>query len=305
MSSRADQYLLTLARSLDAAGDSRALAVLELAASRETGGAEALALKGDLLRGRGELRQAADVYDLLARRYPDQGRARYLAALLCGTKPRIPASRPAPWPSPFVRIENFLSLARHREVMNLVSTGTDRFTPSTVGMMGVNGREPRVDLNYRASLRVCGTGPVEQWLRPLIARRLPAITTRLGLTPFTAATIEIKCTAYGDGHFFGAHSDSVYHPTRRVSFVYYFHRLPKPYSGGALVLYDGDISDPIRFLHDSATRLEPLDNSLVWFPSGTYHEVTPVASPSGRLADARFTFAGHVHAATALDTSPA
>jgi Rps23 Pro-64 3,4-dihydroxylase Tpa1-like proline 4-hydroxylase len=47
----------------------------------------------------------------------------------------------------------------------------------------------------------------------------------------------------------------------------------------------------------------------VFFPSGTFHEVTRVASPSGRLEDARFTFAGHVHTAdgatTALDTPSA
>jgi Rps23 Pro-64 3,4-dihydroxylase Tpa1-like proline 4-hydroxylase len=45
------------------------------------------------------------------------------------------------------------------------------------------------------------------------------------------------------------------------------------------------------------TRLDTLDNSIVFFPSGTYHEVTRVVNPSGRLEDARFTFAGHVNLA--------
>jgi hypothetical protein len=207
-----------------------------------------------------------------------------------------------------VRIEDFLDGARHDELLDFVTDPASAFEPSTVGGMGANGPEPRVDPAVRVSFRIGGIGPVAQWLRPAIEACLPSIGTRLGIAPFDAAPLELKCTAYGNGHFFRAHSDSRHHPTRRISFVYYFHHLPKRYSGGALLLYDGDAADPTRFMPDSVTRLETLDNSIVFFPSRTFHEVTPVVSPSGRLADGRFTFAGHMHIAdeeaAAVDTLP-
>jgi Rps23 Pro-64 3,4-dihydroxylase Tpa1-like proline 4-hydroxylase len=72
--------------------------------------------------------------------------------------------------------------------------------------------------------------------------------------------------------------------------------VPKAYSGGALLLFDGDMAEPTRLIRDSFTSLDTVDNSIVFFPSATFHEVTPVVNPSGYLEDARFTFAGHVHA---------
>ena len=180
--------------------------------------------------------------------------------------------------------------------------------------MGPNGREPRrlagggrtkqkwvvadfarKDGLGERSFRLAEVSPIAQWLRPLVEARLPAIAALLGIAPFAVGEIELKCTAYGDGNFFGVHSDRLFHPTRRISFVYYFHHLPKPYSGGALLLYDGDVGNASRYFGDRLTRVETLDNSVVFFPSGAFHEVTRVVSPSGRFEDARFTFAGHVH----------
>jgi hypothetical protein len=302
---RADEYLLTLARSLEAAGDThRALAVLDLAAAKEEGAAEALSLKGDLLRARGDLLQAAAVFELLGRSHPDHSRARYLSALLSGAPAPQPASRPAPWPPPFVRLENFLDRDRHAELMAFVTDESQAVEPSTVGGLVAAALQRRVDYTVRRSFRITSIDTVALWLRPLIEACIEPITSRLGLAPFTPDPLELKCTAYGDGNFFRLHSDTRNHPTRRISFVYYFHRMPKRYSGGALLLYDGDVADPAKFFPESVTRLETVDNSLVLFPSSTYHEVDTVVSPSGLLADARFTFAGHVHVAGEHPATP-
>jgi SM-20-related protein len=296
MSSPAADYLLALASALEAAGDgNRAAKVRDLAAAREARAADAVSRKGDLLRSQGQLRQAADVFVLVDHRQPDHPRARYLSALLQGLDAPLPALRPAPWPAAFVRIEDFLDHVRHDEILDLRTSPGHAFEPSTVGGIGPHGPEPRVDLAVRNSFRVTKIASVSEWLGPLIETCLPAISARLGVAPFPVAAIELKCTAYGDGSFFRVHSDSRNHPLRRISFVYYFHQQPKPYTGGALLLYDGDVADPTRYFEASHTRLETLDNSIVFFPSGTYHEVTPVVSPSGRWEDARFTIAGHVH----------
>jgi SM-20-related protein len=297
--------LLTLANSLSVAGETdRALAVLDIAASANTDAAQAFELKGDLLRSRGELQLAAEAFDQVARRQPDHPSARYLSDLLAGSHPPIPAVRPAPWPSPFVRVENFLNQSRHREVLRLVTSRAHAFEPSTVGATGPNGREPRVILDSRTSFRLVEIDSVAAWLRPLIEERLSPVMVSLGVAPFTIGQVELKCTAYGDGNFFAVHSDSLHQPTRRISFVYYFHQLPKRYSGGALLLYDGDVADPSRYFPDRVTRLETLDNSIVFFPSGAYHEVARVVSPSGAFEDSRFTFAGHVHVCDAGESAP-
>lgn len=295
---QADEYLLTLARSLEASGDTRrSLAVLDLAASKEGGTAESLSLKGDLLRARGDLPGAAAVFDLLGRSHPDQSRARYLSALLSGAHAPQPPSRPTPWPPPFVRLEGFLDRDRHDELMRFVAGGTHGLEPSTVGRIEANGPQPRVDYTARTSFRIPEIGPVALWLRPQIEACIAPMTSRLGLAPFTPGIVELKCTVYGDGDFFRVHADNRNHPTRRISFIYYFHHMPKRYSGGALLLYDGDVADPTNFFPESVTRLETLDNSLVVFPSSAHHEVEPVVCPSGLSTDARFTFAGHVHVA--------
>ena len=288
---------LALANSLDAAGETdRALAVLDVAVSADSSTNEALVLKGNLLRSRGELRRAAEVFDLLGRRDPDHPYARYLAGLLNGLSPALPDVRPSPWPSPFVRLEDFLDPVRHGDLLRLVTSEQCTFEPAAVSAMGATGSESRVDLDRRISSRLTDIAPVALWLRPLIAELLQSITVRLRIAPFTVSEIELKCNVYGDGSFFKVHSDSLNIPTRRISFVYYFHQMPKAYSGGALLIYDGDVADPTRYFTDHVTRIETLDNSIVFFPSGAYHEVTRVVSPSGRFEDARFTFSGHVHA---------
>jgi predicted 2-oxoglutarate/Fe(II)-dependent dioxygenase YbiX len=203
-----------------------------------------------------------------------------------------------------VRLEGFLDRDRHDELMAFVTAGTQAFEPSTVGRIEAGGLQPQVDYTMRTSFRITAIDPIAMWLRPLIEACIAPTAVRLGLAPFTPGVVELKCTAYGDGSFFRVHSDSRNHPTRRISFIYYFHHMPKRYSGGALLLYDGDAADPAKFFPESVTRLETLDNSLVLFPSSTHHEVEPVVSPSGRLTDARFTFAGHVHVADEGAASP-
>jgi Rps23 Pro-64 3,4-dihydroxylase Tpa1-like proline 4-hydroxylase len=68
-----------------------------------------------------------------------------------------------------------------------------------------------------------------------------------------------------------------------LSAVYYFHRMPKAFSGGCLRLHrigarPGDIGMDVT----------PIDNSLVVFPSWAPHEVLPVRCLSGAFGDSRF-----------------
>ena len=68
---------------------------------------------------------------------------------------------------------------------------------------------------------------------------------------------------------------------RALSGVYYLHRAPKGFSGGALRFYA--IGDANRFVD-----VEPVHNSLLVFPSWAPHEVMPISCPTGAFMDSRF-----------------
>ena len=74
-----------------------------------------------------------------------------------------------------------------------------------------------------------------------------------------------------------------------ISAVYYFHNLPRGFSGGQLRLYRfGAVSAEAAADPDNFVDFEPTDNSLVVFPSWVRHEVRPVRCPDGRFDHYRY-----------------
>lgn len=102
-----------------------------------------------------------------------------------------------------------------------------------------------------------------------------------------ADALEIYLTAHGHGDFFKPHIDNGTHPiTRRViSFVYYFHKEPKPYTGGQLL-----------FLQNQPRPLviETENNSIVFFDSSLVHAVHPVNCAEIAFENSRFTMNGWI-----------
>lgn len=81
---------------------------------------------------------------------------------------------------------------------------------------------------------------------------------------------------------------------RELTYVYYFYREPKPFSGGELLLYDSKIENNYYVQADSFKTVEPRNNSIVFFPSRYLHEVKLVSCPSKAFADSRFTINGWI-----------
>lgn len=154
-----------------------------------------------------------------------------------------------------------------------------RYEPSQVRA----GLRPEV----RRSLSLRDLGPA----RPLLDARLGALTPQLfadlGVAPFDVAKIEYELISHGDGDRFHRHVDTMSRAEatadRAISAVYYFHREPKGFSGGALRLY-GFGGDDGPFVD-----VEPAQNSLLAFPAWAPHEVLPVSCPSGDRADSRLS----------------
>ena len=97
----------------------------------------------------------------------------------------------------------------------------------------------------------------------------------------------LQVRTYQAGQFYTAHTDfDDGDPTpREINYVYYLHRQPKSFTGGDLLLHDGVAAKAF-------TRIEPLDNSIILFPSRIPHEVTLVECDPGDFGAGRFTVNG-------------
>jgi SM-20-related protein len=185
---------------------------------------------------------------------------------------------------PCVVRPNFLGESFSARLLALAIETEAGFRPSRIV---VGEGKKAIDPSFRMSQVQAELGPLEHDVRDVLQAAAPELIESLRVTPFDVAEIEIEMAAHGDGAFYKRHVDTFSRDTdvtsdRLVSGVYYFHRTPKQYSGGALRIYAfGPGSD--RYLD-----VEPEHDTLIVFPSWAAHEVLPVFCPSGRFADSRF-----------------
>jgi Rps23 Pro-64 3,4-dihydroxylase Tpa1-like proline 4-hydroxylase len=132
---------------------------------------------------------------------------------------------------------------------------------------------------------------------PKLQALLPALWPQLGMNPVPLNRLECQVTAHGDGDFFAIHADNgapgIAH--RQVSYVFYFHREPKQFSGGHLRLYHTRIEGGASKCGGLAADIEPPRNSVIIFPSHIHHEVTPIHCASSTLTDQRLTVNGWLY----------
>lgn len=186
----------------------------------------------------------------------------------------------------YIQLENFLSPEEHQRLLNYaISTESTFITSSTT--------DKRTE--YRKSKLVYHPDrTVIQNLLNRIYEVMPEVLQKLGLSPFDIARIETQLTSSNDGEFYKIHDDNSSEPTatRQLTYVYYFYREPKPFTGGALRMYNNKIENHYWTRGEGFKDVEPLNNSIVFFFSGYEHEVLPVHCPSKAFADSRFTLNG-------------
>jgi len=262
------------------------LAQVEAAMEARPGDAALARRRADLLRALGRLEAAAAAYDALA----DRG----LAALLRGeaTAPAVVAG-----PARYLRIENALDPDRYRDLWALVSADQP-LSPAQVGQ----AEKARRNTGMRDAAVIDDDASLRPWflarVQDLVERE--CVTRRLGVADFAVGRGELQVTRHLDGGFFRAHRDigATGGPAaaRRLTYVYYFHRTPRRFTGGDLLLCDQD-PEGRRAAQLGFTRLEPMDNSLVFFASDRLHAVTPVVMASDDPLDGRWTVNGWLHTA--------
>jgi Rps23 Pro-64 3,4-dihydroxylase Tpa1-like proline 4-hydroxylase len=195
----------------------------------------------------------------------------------------------APLP-PWRRFADFLSEEEHAGLLAWALAQRARFEESKVW-------GGAVDPTRRISRFTTRLGPYAPIIEARIAARLHDIFQATGTRPFEPEYYELELVAHGDGAHFGPHTDIPIGAARTrvaegqggthrrlLSGVYYFHREPKGFAGGALRLFRfGGGEGP-----EDRVDVEPEQNSLVVFPTWALHEVRPVSCPSGDFADSRF-----------------
>lgn len=127
------------------------------------------------------------------------------------------------------------------------------------------------------------TGNVEREIR----LRLPDVTLALGIPAFKVGSFEIQLTSHNHGEYYRWHRDNGTRETqdRLITFVYYFHGLPRRFRGGELVIYQPD---------GQRVVIQPENDSIVFFSSSRKHEVAEVECPSKLFEDGRFTLNGWI-----------
>ena len=247
----------------------------------------------EVCRKQGKLTEAAEIYEQLYQSNPQDQEAGYLQAVLHGQKwSPTPAGIRA---APFLLLKNFLPQDFHDSLLPYLVSEKDKFVPAVVS----DGTHRKLyKPGYRDALDFPEPWESKRRFREMFEQILPSLLPRLQVPAFELDHIGMHVRAYGDGHFFKFHKDTPLSgslfATRVLSFVYFFHRTPRPYTGGELLLFESD-PDSNAFDQSRFTQISPIDNALVVFPSHFYHCVVPIRCPSGEFADSRFVINGFVH----------
>lgn len=191
----------------------------------------------------------------------------------------------------WLEIDNFLSAEEHDELLSYALSRESEFEAGTVEGKRSQHRQNLVDKFFRES-------ELGERLTQRVLSRLDEFFSALGTEHFVGASSEAQLTANNQGDYYRPHADADHHESpsgRRLTWVYYFHRRPRGFSGGHLRLWDSQVVHGSRQIGEGFRDLAVVDNSLVVFESNAFHEVRPVECRSGAFADSRFSVTGWIH----------
>jgi SM-20-related protein len=160
-----------------------------------------------------------------------------------------------------------------------------------------SGNPGVIDCDHRRSRVLMDLGRHQETILERIRGVLPRVLDQLGVEEFPVTHVEAQITASNNGDFFAEHSDDALEmiASRRVTFVYFFHREPRQFAGGELRLHDSRWQGELQVKTGSFQTIVPRQNQIVFFPCSRLHEITPVNCASRAFADSRFTLNGWLH----------
>ena len=247
--------------------------------------------KGIFLRRVGELNLACEVYTRILEIDSSNKYAKNAVSILsggCSFNSELKGLGPAP----FVSVSNFFADSEIEDVFAKTLANREKFRPS-----GVGSKSPHYDPSKRDSWVWHDVGELRTRMQGLLRQQLPEYCDRLGMDCFEPGKIEVKVTNYLDGGFFRTHADNSIangKTGRAISYLLYYHKQPKSFERGDLLLFDSDLDADVYRLSDF-TRVTCAQNTLVLFPSPWYHTVQPVSLPGNRFEDGRMALGGHIN----------
>jgi Rps23 Pro-64 3,4-dihydroxylase Tpa1-like proline 4-hydroxylase len=191
---------------------------------------------------------------------------------------------------PFVQLDGFLADDELKWLRDTVIAAQSRFQSSWTSDDSVK--------DYRQSLVLQAQPAVEKLIVGKIRSVMPDVIPKLRMPPFTVGRVECQVTASTDGSYFRPHTDAGkgdIDATRKLTYVYYFNREPKGFTGGELRVYDDEFNNGKFSSTETFQLIEPRNNSIVFFNAAIMHEVTPVQVASKDFGDSRFTVNGWIH----------
>jgi Rps23 Pro-64 3,4-dihydroxylase Tpa1-like proline 4-hydroxylase len=147
-----------------------------------------------------------------------------------------------------------------------------------------------IDKKRRQSLSLLDQKAVRALSEPLgkiVADNHLEIVRYLQIKSFRHVKTKCSCVVFQDGDFFEKHRDYVPYAVnlRRYTWVYYYHREPRCFSGGNLLFFEDE-----KLIEE----VSPSAGTLIVFAADIMHAVSTVRVPSGDFADGRFSLNGFV-----------
>jgi hypothetical protein len=194
-----------------------------------------------------------------------------------------------------VVLDEFLAPQELDELISFALLHETEFQNSEV--ISPSGNPGVIDCDHRRSRVLMDLGRHQETILERIRGVLPRVLDQLGVEEFPVTHVEAQITASNNGDFFAEHSDDALEmiASRRVTFVYFFHREPRQFAGGELRLHDSRWQGELQVKTGSFQTIVPRQNQIVFFPCSRLHEITPVNCASRAFADSRFTLNGWLH----------
>jgi Rps23 Pro-64 3,4-dihydroxylase Tpa1-like proline 4-hydroxylase len=191
-----------------------------------------------------------------------------------------------------VVLDEFLAPRELAELTRFTLDHESEFAVSEV--LSPNAEEGVVNYDHRRSLVLTELGAFQDMMLDRIKAALPQVLKKLDMEEFDISAVEAQVTASNDGDFFHFHSDNGadHVSSRHLTFVYFFHREPRQFEGGELLIHDSHLEAGQYVSEGSYQTIVPQQNQIVFFPCELMHEITPVECPSKAFADSRFTLNG-------------
>lgn len=194
--------------------------------------------------------------------------------------------------APLVVIDDFLPVER---MQALHRHACEREGEFRAALATNEGAEPSYDPDRRQSLLDYKFNLEREFFSMFISENLPVLQQSLGLPRFSVDRCELKMTNHVDGGFFRIHADNhadFADAGRAITWLYYFADEAASFSGGELLVLD---SCPDKSTVSPAwfSKVIPVANRFIAFPSAFYHAVTPLRHVGG-FARGRFAVSGHI-----------